>query len=210
MGRKFKVSVVVTILFQIGILENGETKWIKIARNLCLKPSCSLVQLRSHEEKMHFFWVSMYLARKHQLGTLFTSPTGDGTPFYVVIRATRRSSHLQAKAVLSFLSHSETLSVGPVPRIEPATFRSVVERSTDWANPAAVKAVFKEVFNFFQVEISLVGNLNNTCLAVILQDVTFHPKASLCNVMATNTIAQNSVIHQFANRNTINYINLSA
>ena len=116
----------------------------------------------------------------------------------------------RAKAVPSFLSHFETLSIGPVPRIEPATSRSAVNRSTEWANPAAVKAVFKEVFNFFQVEISLVGNFNETCLAVILQDVTFHSRASLCNVMATDTIAQNSVIHQFANKNIINYINLSA
>ena len=29
--------------------------------------------------------------------TILTSPTGDGTPFYVVIRATQRSSHLQGK-----------------------------------------------------------------------------------------------------------------
>ena len=112
----------------------------------------------------------------------------------------------RAKAVPSFLSHFETLSIGPVPRIEPATSPSVVNRSTEWANPAAVKAVF----NFFQVEISLVGNFNETCLAVILQDVTFYSRASLCNVMATDTIAQNSVIHQFANKNTIKYINLSA
>lgn len=40
----------------------------------------------------------------------------------------------------------------------------------------------------------MVGNFNETCLAVILQDVTFHSRASLCNVMATDTIAQNSVI----------------
>ena len=37
----------------------------------------------------------------------------------------------------SFLSHFKTLSVGPVPGIEPATSRSVVPRFTDWVNPAA-------------------------------------------------------------------------
>ena len=54
-------------------------------------------------KKMHFTWVSMYLARKHQLGTLYLGP-----PFYVVIRATRRSSHLQYKGSTS-ISQSETL-----------------------------------------------------------------------------------------------------
>ena len=38
-----------------------------------------------------------------------------------------------------FLSHfkCKTLSVGPVPGIEPTTSRSAVKRSADWANPAA-------------------------------------------------------------------------
>ena len=31
-----------------------------------------------------------------------------------------------------------TLSIGPVPGIEPTTFRSAVKRSTEWANPATV------------------------------------------------------------------------
>ena len=44
-----------------------------------------------------------------------------------------------AKEVLSFLSFFKTLSVGLASRIEPATSRSAVKRSTDWANPAAVK-----------------------------------------------------------------------
>ena len=33
--------------------------------------------------------------------------------------------------------------MGPVQGIEPATSRSAVKRSTDWANPAAVKLYFK-------------------------------------------------------------------
>ena len=36
------------------------------------------------------------------------------------------------------LSYFKTLSIGPTPGIESATFRSAVKRSTDWANPAAV------------------------------------------------------------------------
>ena len=43
----------------------------------------------------------------------------------------------RAKVVLSFVSHFKTLRVGPVQGIEPATSRSAVKRSTDWANPAA-------------------------------------------------------------------------
>ena len=38
----------------------------------------------------------------------------------------------------NILSYCKTLSIGPIPGIEPATFRSAVKRSTDWANPAAV------------------------------------------------------------------------
>ena len=60
--------------------------------------------------------------------------------FYVVIRTTRRSGHLQGqKAVPSFLRYFQTLSIGPAPWIESITTRSSVKRSTDWANPAAVK-----------------------------------------------------------------------
>ena len=54
----------------------------------------------------------------------------------MVIRGTRRSSRLQVKRVPSFLSYFKTLSIGPPPGIEPATSRSAVKRSTDWANPA--------------------------------------------------------------------------
>ena len=53
-----------------------------------------------------------------------------GPPFYVVIRATRRSSHLQGKGS-TCISHFKTLGVGPVPGIEPATSRSAVKRSNE-------------------------------------------------------------------------------
>ena len=44
----------------------------------------------------------------------------------------------RAKEVPSFLSYFKTLSIGQAPGIEPATSRSAVKRSTDWANPAVV------------------------------------------------------------------------
>ena len=43
----------------------------------------------------------------------------------------------RAKEVPSFLSYFKTQSIGPAPGIEPATFLSAVERSTDLANPVA-------------------------------------------------------------------------
>ena len=45
----------------------------------------------------------------------------------------------RAKELPSFLSYFKTLSFGPALGIEPAISRSAVKRSTDWANPAAVK-----------------------------------------------------------------------
>ena len=91
------------------------------------------------EKKMHFIWVSMYLARKCYLG------------HYINVSYWRRDRHFtwssepreglaicMAKVVPSFLSYFKTPSIGPTPGIEPATARSAVKRSTDWANPAAV------------------------------------------------------------------------
>ena len=74
--------------------------------------------------------------------TILTSPTTDrGLPFYKVIRTTRRSSRLQCirNTFINFLSYFKSLSIGPAQRIEPATFRSAVKRSIDWANFAAVQ-----------------------------------------------------------------------
>ena len=41
----------------------------------------------------------------------------------------------RAKGVPSFLCHLKTLSVGLVPGIKPATYRSAVKRSINWDNP---------------------------------------------------------------------------
>ena len=62
-----------------------------------------------------------------------------------------------AKEVPSFLSHFKTLSNGPAPGIEPATSRSAVKRSTDWANPATVDPIggspFLPSWNLHKVEL---------------------------------------------------------
>ena len=62
-----------------------------------------------------------------------------GPPFYVSSEPREGLAASSAKRVPSFLSHFKTLSNGPAAGIEPATSRSAVKRSTDWANPATVK-----------------------------------------------------------------------
>ena len=70
--------------------------------------------------------------------TNFTSPTGDGTAIWTWSSEPREGlAACSAKEVPSFLSYFKALSIGSAPGIEPATSRSAVERSTDWANPAA-------------------------------------------------------------------------
>ena len=73
-----------------------------------------------------------------------------GPPFYVVIRATRRSSCLQSKTSTLILSYFKTLSIGPVPRINTTTFHSAVSLSLCiiWASPAIkMRKVKKEEFD---------------------------------------------------------------
>ena len=74
------------------------------------------------------------------IGTLyFTSPNGDGT---TILRGHPGHAKVQPSAgqrkYLHFSVIFKTLRIGPAPGIEPATSRSAVKRSTDWANPAAV------------------------------------------------------------------------
>ena len=92
-------------------------------------------------KKMHFIWVSMYLARKHLLGTLYfyISYWRWDRHFTLSSEPCKGPAICKAKAVPPFLSHFKTLSVGPIPGIEPTTSRAAVKHSTDWANPAAVK-----------------------------------------------------------------------
>ena len=70
----------------------------------------------------HYFYVSNWRRDRH---------------FTWSFERRERLAICRAKAVPSILSHFKTLSVGPVQGIEPATFRSAVMRSTDWASPAA-------------------------------------------------------------------------
>ena len=86
---------------------------------------------------MQFIWVSMYLARKYWLGTLFLRILLERDCHFTWSSEPRQClAACRAKGLPSFLTYFETLSIGPVPGIEPATSRSTVKRSTDWANPA--------------------------------------------------------------------------
>ena len=72
--------------------------------------------------------------------TIFMSPTRDGTAIFTWSTEPREGlAAYNAKVVSSFLSYFKTLSIGPAPGVKPATSRSAVKHSTDWANPAAVK-----------------------------------------------------------------------
>ena len=75
----------------------------------------------NEEKKAVYLSVNVFSTK-----ALITSPTGDGTTIYVLIR--------------TFNSQS---CIGPVPGIEPAISRSAVKSSADWANPAAEKKAQK-------------------------------------------------------------------
>ena len=71
----------------------------------------------------HYFYVSYWRPDRH---FTWSSEPREGL-------AVRRT-----KEIPSFLSYFKTLSIGPATGIEPATSRSAVKRSIDWAKPAAV------------------------------------------------------------------------
>ena len=54
-----------------------------------------------------------------------------GRPFYVVIRATRRSNLWQGKGITFISQLFKTLSLGPAPGIEPGTSRFAVNYAND-------------------------------------------------------------------------------
>ena len=101
-------------------------------------------------KKMYVIWVSMYLAESSW-----------GHYFYISLW--RRDRHFEtwssepceglpvcsARQNLSFSVTFKTLSIDPAPGIEPATSRSAVKRSTDWANHAAVKMVRWNIKTFY-------------------------------------------------------------
>ena len=98
-------------------------------------PSCNKFFVEGGKKRTLFGGQNVFSTKILIWYTILTGP-----PFYLVIRREAREglAICRAKAVPSFLSHFKTLSIGPVPGIEPATSRSAVKSSTDWANPAAV------------------------------------------------------------------------
>ena len=85
---------------------------------------------------------------------LFLSPTRDKKTRHFTLASEPREglAICRAKVVPSFLSYLKTLRIGPVPGIEPATSRSAVKRSTDWANPAAeVIKVLRVFYNSYDL-----------------------------------------------------------
>ena len=91
---------------------------------------------------MRFIWVSMYLTRKVLIDFSYWRRDRH---FTWSSEPREGLAACSAKGVPSFLSYFKTLSIGPAPGIELATSRSVIKRSTDWANPAAVKSELKGV-----------------------------------------------------------------
>ena len=86
----------------------------------------------SHRKKNTlFFSVNVFSTKVVIGGTIFTSPSGDGTASTWSSEPREGPAVCSAKAVPSFLSYFKTLSIGSVPGIEPATSRSAVKRSTD-------------------------------------------------------------------------------
>ena len=92
---------------------------------------------------MHFIWVSKYIQHEstnwgHNLNVSYWRRnrhfTWSSEPRECL--AVYREGQ---KAVPLFLRYFKTLNIGPAPWIDPTTSRSSVKRSTDWANPAAVK-----------------------------------------------------------------------
>ena len=90
------------------------------------------------------------------LGTLFSCLLLEtGPPFYVVICL----AACREKVVPSFLSYFKTLSIGPVPGIEPMTSCCTDKCSTDRANPAAVKKsknIVKKIIKYCQKAVAVV------------------------------------------------------
>ena len=77
--------------------------------------------------------VNVFIKKVLIVGTIFTSPTGYRT---AILRGHPSHAKVQPLGVQRDYLHFSVMSNSPVPRIEPATSRSAIMRSTDWANPA--------------------------------------------------------------------------
>ena len=92
------------------------------------------------QKKALYLSVNVFSTKALIGDTIFASPTGDGT---AILRG--HPSYAKVQPLRQYLQFSvifKTLLIGPVPGIEPATSRSVVKRSADWANPAAALFVW--------------------------------------------------------------------
>lgn len=102
------------------------------------------MNLTQGTEKVSFFITSN---RKEPLTTFRINNLNLNTlkrnqDFTWSFKSRERLNARSAKGVPWFLSYFKTLNTGPAPGIEPATTRSAVNRSTDWANPAVVLTFF--------------------------------------------------------------------
>ena len=102
----------------------------------------------------------------------FTSPNEDGT---AILRGHPSHAKVQPAGQRKYLHFSvifKILSIGPAAGIEPATFRSAIKRSTDWANPAAVKKYFHSLFGTY-------NRRQNCWRCFLLQEAKAHREKEL-------------------------------
>ena len=92
------------------------------------------------KKKALYLSVNVFSTTVLIVDTIFTT----GPPFTWSSEPREGLAVWRTKEVPSFLSYLKTLSIGPAPGIEPATSRSAVKRSTDWAKPAAVNILSPE------------------------------------------------------------------
>ena len=102
--------------------------------------------------KISFVTITVKKSTKVLIGdTIFTSPNGRDRHFTWSSEPREGLAACSAKEVPSFLSHFKTLSNCPAPGIEPATSRSAVKRSTDWAIPATDKNYLPPLIHFYSL-----------------------------------------------------------
>ena len=113
-------------------------------------------------EWKQFIWVSMYLSQKYLYywGHYFhVSYWRRDLHFMLSSEPLKGLAACREKVVPSFLSYFKTLSIGPVPWIEPMTSCCTDKCSTDRANPAAVKKsknIVKKIIKYCQKAVAVV------------------------------------------------------
>ena len=110
-----------------GELSAKHTKFNDIAVTL---KSLSLT-MGNKKTRIYFACQIMYLALNDYLiigDTIFMSPTGHQTAILRGHPTDAKVVACSAKGIPSFLSYFKTLSIGPVPRIKPTSFRLAVKQ----------------------------------------------------------------------------------